>query len=70
MKRPLTVSGFAIGAGAFAASLFDIKIALFLCVLCIVAFALTLIIKRFRNAFASVTLIFLSIGLLSGSLAA
>lgn len=68
VKRPLTVSGFTIGAGAFAASLFDIKIALFLCALCIVSFALTLIIRRFSNAFAAVTLIFLSLGLLLGSL--
>lgn len=69
VKRPLTVSGFALGAGAFAASLFDIKIALFLCALCIVVFTLTLIIRHFRNAFAAVTLIFLSLGLLLGSLA-
>lgn len=64
VKRPLTVSGFAFGAGAFAASLFNIKITLFLCALCATAFVLTLAVSRLRKAVLSVSLIFLAVGML------
>ncbi|WP_255882324.1 MULTISPECIES: ComEC/Rec2 family competence protein [unclassified Ruminococcus] len=66
MKRPLTVSGFALGAGAFAASLFELKITLFLCALCLAFFVLSLILKRLRNAVAALTLVSLAVGLALG----
>lgn len=67
VKRPLTVSGFALGAGAFSAAYFSTEIALFLCSLCVFCFILSLIIKRFRKAVLCLTLISLAFGLALGT---
>ncbi|MGN1111912.1 MAG: ComEC/Rec2 family competence protein, partial [Acutalibacteraceae bacterium] len=67
MKRPLTVAGFALGAGAFSAAYFSTEIALFLCSLCVLCFILSLIIKRFRKAVLCLILISLAVGLVLGS---
>lgn len=67
MKRPLTVAGFALGAGAFSAAYFSTEIALFLCSLCVFCFILSLIIKRFRKAVLCLTFISLAVGLALGT---
>lgn len=68
MKRPLAVSGFALGIGAFIASLFNYKIALLLCALLGLAFIVCLLVKSFRNSFVICAIIFLGLGLTIGGL--
>lgn len=68
MKRPLTVSGFAFGAGAFIVSLFDFKIALFLCALLIITFIVCFLIKKFRKAAVLTAIICFALGVSIGGL--
>lgn len=68
MKRPLTVSSFAFAAGAFMVSLFNVKIALFLCGLLLLAFIICLFIKQLRNVAALTAVIFLVLGISFGEI--